>query len=426
MYYHRHSPSKDRKNYRKILGVGSNATKTEIRQAYFKKASKYHPDKNPAGGAEFLLIKEAFDHLNQPDKKNGSYDDDLDRTFDSQISIDQAKKKLETFFNLLFQKRGKKKFIKKIEIMQRKDNKDYYEGFLKSANQDEYSYQAWHYLQFKMEADNRISTHGDNVHELIKYLSQSFSEDKESSNELYGFTWEFRKAFSGELDGVMDLDSKMITVHIDIHLNDAKLLDYAIDLLQQEDSYLSLQEQIKIRLKQDKADSFAHAAQSVMIEANHAYQQKLISLNLANSIFYQTNSVLAHPTAEKIQKYQNLVHEVKLGKHNVAKIVEGTLLAFLGIAFMALGLGLMLTGIGIITGIPLKMAGAFGIYIGVSLALTGLGLGGLGTARSIAGKETGLSYSLTRFFKGALKINDNPSQQKHNEIRSLPLLRITY
>jgi molecular chaperone DnaJ len=60
------------KNYYDVLGVGKGASKEEIKKAFYKLASKYHPDK---GGdeAKFKEVNEAYQVLSD-DKKRKEYD----------------------------------------------------------------------------------------------------------------------------------------------------------------------------------------------------------------------------------------------------------------------------------------------------------------------------------------------------------------
>lgn len=66
-------------DYYRVLGVGYDASKEEIRQAYLKLARKYHPDVNKEQEAEELLkrINEAYNTLTS-DEGRALYDQDLD------------------------------------------------------------------------------------------------------------------------------------------------------------------------------------------------------------------------------------------------------------------------------------------------------------------------------------------------------------
>lgn len=61
-------------DYYKVLGVGRNATQTEIKKAYHQLALKYHPDKCTTGNREeserrFKEVAEAYDVLHDEEKK---------------------------------------------------------------------------------------------------------------------------------------------------------------------------------------------------------------------------------------------------------------------------------------------------------------------------------------------------------------------
>jgi molecular chaperone DnaJ len=57
------------KDYYKILEVEEKASQDEIKKAYRKLASIYHPDKNPQGEEKFKEIAEAYETLSNPEKK---------------------------------------------------------------------------------------------------------------------------------------------------------------------------------------------------------------------------------------------------------------------------------------------------------------------------------------------------------------------
>lgn len=61
-----------KQDYYEILGIDKNASATDIKKAYRKKAIQYHPDKNPGDtNAEDMFKKsaEAYEVLSNPDKK---------------------------------------------------------------------------------------------------------------------------------------------------------------------------------------------------------------------------------------------------------------------------------------------------------------------------------------------------------------------
>ena len=58
-------------DYYKSLGISSNASDSEIKKAYRALSFKYHPDKNPdpSVAEQYKLINEAYETLNDPQKK---------------------------------------------------------------------------------------------------------------------------------------------------------------------------------------------------------------------------------------------------------------------------------------------------------------------------------------------------------------------
>lgn len=61
------------KDFYKLLGVEKNASKDEIKKAFYKLASKYHPDKKDGDEAKFKEINEAYQTLSD-EKKRKEYD----------------------------------------------------------------------------------------------------------------------------------------------------------------------------------------------------------------------------------------------------------------------------------------------------------------------------------------------------------------
>ena len=62
----------DKRDYYEVLGVGKNATDSEIKSAYRKLAKKYHPDLNPGdkeAEEKFKEVNEANDVLSDPQKR---------------------------------------------------------------------------------------------------------------------------------------------------------------------------------------------------------------------------------------------------------------------------------------------------------------------------------------------------------------------
>ena len=59
------------KDYYNILGVGRNASQSDIKKAYFMKAKKYHPDVNTEKSAKnkFADISQAYETLGDSSKK---------------------------------------------------------------------------------------------------------------------------------------------------------------------------------------------------------------------------------------------------------------------------------------------------------------------------------------------------------------------
>jgi curved DNA-binding protein len=62
-----------KKDHYKTLGVEKNASKEEIKKAFYKLAHKYHPDKKEGNEAKFKEVNEAYQVLSD-DSKRSKYD----------------------------------------------------------------------------------------------------------------------------------------------------------------------------------------------------------------------------------------------------------------------------------------------------------------------------------------------------------------
>lgn len=58
------------KDYYSILGVDNNASQKDIQKAFLKLAQKYHPDKSGGDSAKFKEVNEAYQVLNNPEKRS--------------------------------------------------------------------------------------------------------------------------------------------------------------------------------------------------------------------------------------------------------------------------------------------------------------------------------------------------------------------
>ena len=92
------------KDYYAVLEVAANVTITEIKNAYRKKASQLHPDKNASSDAPamFREVQEAYETLSEADKRK-IYDENRRRSLlDS--PIDTAREIWQYYLNGILKK----------------------------------------------------------------------------------------------------------------------------------------------------------------------------------------------------------------------------------------------------------------------------------------------------------------------------------
>ena len=86
------------KNYYKILGLSSSASKSEIKVAYRKLAKKYHPDKNKSKQASrlFIEVNEAYAYLtNEGSSYRINYPEKTTNSNKSKSSEDELRKRMD-------------------------------------------------------------------------------------------------------------------------------------------------------------------------------------------------------------------------------------------------------------------------------------------------------------------------------------------
>ena len=90
-------------NHYAVLGVDSDALASAIKNAYRKKASEFHPDKNAASDAalKFRAIQEAYDLLSDPIKRR-DYDENRRRSL-LENPLETAQEIWTTYINKVLQ-----------------------------------------------------------------------------------------------------------------------------------------------------------------------------------------------------------------------------------------------------------------------------------------------------------------------------------
>lgn len=91
------------KDYYAVLGIDSDATASALKNAYRKKASEFHPDRNtaPDAPARFRDVQEAYDLLSDAVKRQ-EYDENRRRSL-LENPLETARQIWTTYMNKVLQ-----------------------------------------------------------------------------------------------------------------------------------------------------------------------------------------------------------------------------------------------------------------------------------------------------------------------------------
>ena len=91
------------KDHYAVLGVEADASASVLKNAYRRKASEYHPDKNPSSDAagKFRETQEAYDLLSDPAKRR-DYDENRRRSL-LENPLETARELWKTYLNKVLQ-----------------------------------------------------------------------------------------------------------------------------------------------------------------------------------------------------------------------------------------------------------------------------------------------------------------------------------
>ena len=109
----------DYKNACKLLDLKKGFTEAELKKGYYKKALKFHPDKNPNTEEKFKEIGKAYEFLQKNKKikiENLSYSEILKKFFNMDLLLFKHKKPLEIIFQHDFSLRVFEKLRKELAI----------------------------------------------------------------------------------------------------------------------------------------------------------------------------------------------------------------------------------------------------------------------------------------------------------------------